>query len=179
MFRPRHRFGRHIHHPQNLPFSGPLGPETRKTTWKNIIFIPRALNESMGDLNRTDFIFWGGFPPIPPQLPNLAPDGPRIPPEMCGSPGGFDPTWFRPYSLSSDKCSPIFRFGPCRPMYTQISPDPEGKGGRDGRSPGLGQGSGGVVGCLGRFGFVLGWSCSRQGRVLGSSWAVPVWSSGH
>ena len=37
--------------------------------------------------------------PSPPKSPNLAPDGPRTPPEMCGSSGGFDPTWFRPNSL--------------------------------------------------------------------------------
>ena len=34
-----------------------------------------------------------------PQITQFGPRRPPDPPEMCGSSGGFDPTWFRPNSL--------------------------------------------------------------------------------
>ena len=131
----------------------------------------------MGDLNRTDFIFWGGFPPHPPQLPNLAPDGPRIPPEMCSSSGGI-----RSHLGSSIfiVIGPMVRHFPGWPMYAKISPDPGGRGGAGGAQAwgtdpgeswaawgGLDSFWGGPVaaggGSWARLGVVLG----RPGAVLG------------
>ena len=152
--------------PTIVVFCGSPGPGDPKNHLKHIYFTLGALNESLGDINGTDFdilCFRPTHPP-PPNHPIWLPTAPGSPQKCAAHREGFDPTWVRPYSLSSDRWSAIFRVGPC---MLKISPDP---GGRGRRSPGLGHGPGGVVGCLGWSWFVLGWSCSRQGRVLGPSW---------
>ena len=121
------------------------------------------------------------FAPTIPHPANhpIWPRRPPDPPEMCSSSGGFDPTWVRPYSLSSDRWSAIFRVGPCMLKFPQIR---EGGGTGGAQAWGTGPGEswaawggldsfwGGPVaaggGSWARLGVVLG----RPGAVLGRSW---------
>ena len=113
-------------------------------------------------------------PPIPPYIPPnyliWHPTATGSPQKCAAHRGDSIPLGFVHIHCHRTDVRPfsgLVHVGPCMLKFPLIR---KGKGGRGGRSPGLGQGPGLVLGCLGRSWFVLGWSCSRRGRVLGPSW---------